>query len=55
MAKDPVCNMQVDEKTAAWKSEHEGRQYYFCSEQCKRDFDRNPARYAEPKTGGTGR
>ncbi len=31
MAKDPVCGMEVDEKTAPAKSEHMGKTYYFCS------------------------
>lgn len=42
MAKDPVCGMTVDEKTAKWKSEYEGQTYYFCNERCKQVFDRNP-------------
>ena len=46
MAKDPVCGMQVDEKTAAGKSEHNGKTYYFCATQYKTTFDRNPEQYA---------
>jgi YHS domain-containing protein len=34
--------MQVDEKTAAHKSEHGGQTYYFCAPGCKRSFDQNP-------------
>ena len=34
---DPVCQMQVDKKTAAANKEFEGRQYWFCSTGC---FDR---------------
>jgi YHS domain-containing protein len=45
MAKDPVCGMEVNEKQAAGKSEHRGRMVYFCSLQCKQQFDRNPGRY----------
>ncbi len=53
MAKDPVCNMDVDERTAAGKSEFRGQAYYFCSEQCKQQFDKNPERYAggQPAAG----
>jgi YHS domain-containing protein len=50
MAKDPVCGMTVDEKTAKWKSEYMGKTYYFCSQSCKQTFDKNPKRYA-PKQG----
>ncbi len=45
MAKDPVCGMEVDEKTAAAKSEHMGKTYYFCSPGCKKAFDESPAKY----------
>ncbi len=50
MAKDPICGMEVDEKTAAAKSEHMGKTYYFCALGCKKAFDENPAKY----TGGGG-
>lgn len=46
MAKDPVCGMNVDEKTAKLKSEYKGETYYFCSQTCKEAFDKNPAKYA---------
>jgi Cu+-exporting ATPase len=45
MAKDPVCGMEIDEKTAAGKSEYQGQTYYFCSSGCKRAFDKEPAKY----------
>lgn len=37
MAKDPVCGMVVDEKTAL-SSEIGGRQFYFCSTNCLNTF-----------------
>ena len=37
MAKDPVCGMIVDEKTAL-SAEIEGRQFYFCSSNCMKTF-----------------
>jgi len=46
MAKDPICDMNVDEKTAKFKSEHMGKTYYFCSQMCKTTFDKNPTKYA---------
>jgi Cu+-exporting ATPase len=45
MAKDPVCGMNVDEKTAKHKSEYKGKTYYFCMPSCKATFDKNPAKY----------
>jgi YHS domain-containing protein len=47
MAKDPVCGMTVDEKKAKWKSEYEGKTYYFCAERCKQAFDKNPKRFVK--------
>ncbi len=49
MAKDPVCGMQVDEKTAAGKSEYKGQTYYFCSASCKKSFDKEPEKYGGKK------
>ena len=49
MAKDPVCGMDVDIKTAAAKSEYKGKTYYFCGPGCKRDFDRDPEKYIGKK------
>jgi len=45
MVLDLVCNMKVDEKAAKWKSEHEAKTYYFCSQMCKQSFDRNPEKF----------
>ncbi len=45
MAIDPVCGMEVDEKTSSWKSVYEGRTYYFCGRMCKEDFDDNPKKF----------
>ncbi len=47
MVKDPVCGMNVDEKTAALKSEYMGNTYYFCNKSCKAVFDKNPKRFAD--------
>lgn len=45
MAIDPVCKMQVDEKTAPSKSEYKGETYYFCAVGCKKAFDKEPEKY----------
>lgn len=44
---DPVCGMTIDSVTAAGVSQYEGRTFYFCSEECKRQFDADPEPYAE--------
>jgi len=46
MAKDPICNMEVDEETAEFKSQYGSQTYYFCSEECKDQFERRPEQYA---------
>ena len=37
MAIDPICGMEVDERTGI-KVEHEGQTYYFCSPVCRERF-----------------
>lgn len=41
MAIDPICGMQVDEKTPAGSSVFEGQNYYFCFKGCNNKFDAN--------------
>lgn len=42
---DPVCGMQVDDRTAPAKSQHQGTNYVFCSADCKQQFDQQPEQY----------
>jgi YHS domain-containing protein len=37
--------MDVDEKTAKYKSEYKGKTYYFCAPGCKIVFDENPEQF----------
>ncbi len=55
MATDPVCGMQVDERTAAGSSAFEGKNYFFCSVGCKTKFEAKPSAYtgAPPPAGNT--
>ncbi len=39
---DPVCRMTIEDKDAGATSIYKGDAYYFCSRQCKEDFDKNP-------------
>ena len=43
---DPICGMKVDIDTAKYKSDYDGKVYYFCCAGCKLKFDREPDRYA---------
>lgn len=45
MAKDPVCNMHVDEKTVKYTSEINGNKVYLCSSSCKQRFEQDPSKY----------
>jgi YHS domain-containing protein len=37
--------MEVEEKSAAGKSEYKGKTYYFCAPGCKTAFDKDPEKY----------
>lgn len=43
-AKDPVCGMNVDPKSAV-RHGHEGGTYYFCSTHCRDKFHAEPEKY----------
>lgn len=45
MTKDPVCNMNVDEKNAKYISEINGNKIYLCSAACKQQLEQNPSKY----------
>lgn len=45
MAVDMVCKMTVDEDTAEYTTEHEGKTYYFCAPGCKSAFEENLGKY----------
>jgi Cu+-exporting ATPase len=46
MVHDPVCQMEVNEQSAEAQSKFQGQTYYFCSQECKDKFDKNPGEYA---------
>lgn len=46
MPKDPVCGMDIEEASSAGTSEYNGAVFHFCSNRCKAEFDKSPARYA---------
>ena len=48
MKTDPVCGMTVDEKKKSeFQAQFEGRKYFFCSEECKKEFEDDPNGYVE--------
>lgn len=49
---DPVCGMEIDTGTAKFKTVYRGKIYYFCSDRCRSEFERNPELYLS--SGPTG-
>ncbi|HEX2063735.1 MAG TPA: YHS domain-containing protein [Acidimicrobiales bacterium] len=45
-ATDPVCGMSVEESDAPATAHFEGTTYYFCSTDCKEEFESDPGSYA---------
>jgi YHS domain-containing protein len=45
---DPVCGMMV-KPPAAGHVEYRAKHYYFCSESCKEDFEKDPRKHLEGK------
>ncbi len=53
--RDPVCGMDVDpRKAGARHAAHQGKSYYFCSDGCRRQFERNPEKYPVGKENNSG-
>jgi YHS domain-containing protein len=52
---DPVCGMEVDERTAEHQAMHRGKTYFFCARGCKTAFEENPEKYVGTyqATGGS--
>jgi membrane fusion protein, copper/silver efflux system len=53
--KDPVCGMNLGKETVRYlpyKSSYQGKLYYFCSEECKQEFERIPQHYAKRAVSG---
>ena len=45
MAKDVICGMKVKE-SSEFHSDFQGKKFYFCSAQCKVEFDKNPLKHS---------
>jgi hypothetical protein len=52
-ALDPVCGMTVDPGQAAAQIERGGQQLYFCSDQCRDRYVRDPQRYGREPTSSS--
>ncbi|WP_265108544.1 MaoC/PaaZ C-terminal domain-containing protein [Halosolutus halophilus] len=47
MVTDPACGMEVDPLVSSVTAEYDGQLYYFCSNGCKEQFEKDPQRFAE--------
>ncbi len=43
--RDPVCGMEVDIRTAPFRTTLNGREYYFCNQKCRDEFIKDPEKY----------
>jgi YHS domain-containing protein len=47
MATDPVCGMRIDERESEFRTQFAGKKYFFCSEECRKEFEERPEEYLE--------
>ncbi len=47
MTRDPVCGMRVEEKESEFQTQFAGKKYFFCSEECRKEFENQPDEYIE--------
>ena len=44
---DPVCGKQIDHSQAAAQAVYAGKAWFFCSEECREIFLKDPEKYIE--------
>ncbi len=49
---DPVCGMTVEEGAGAITYEYNNTTYYFCSNGCRRAFEKDPEKYLREGPSG---
>jgi Cu+-exporting ATPase len=54
MVRDPICGLILD-PAHALRLEYHGLSYYFCSHDCKLNFEDRPEEYAKPCATTIGR
>ncbi len=47
MVKDIVCGMMVDKKSPPAKTIYREKEYLFCSQYCKTEFEKTPEKYIQ--------
>jgi YHS domain-containing protein len=51
MATDPVCFAMVDEDEAEFRAMYKDKEYYFCTNYCRKQFLRDPKKYTRLNSG----
>ncbi|MBN2152809.1 MAG: YHS domain-containing protein [Candidatus Lokiarchaeota archaeon] len=49
--KDPVCNKVIDTDKEYRHARYRVRDFYFCSDKCTQEFERNPDFYTDLAVG----
>ena len=44
---DPVCGMELEPINAIAQSTYQGETYYFCSQECRQKFEKEPQKYID--------
>ena len=47
MTTDPVCGTELNEKNAEFQTQFAGKKYFFCSDECRKEFEQEPNVYVE--------
>jgi len=47
MTTDPVCGMKVKDNGNEFHTQFAGRKYFFCSEECRKEFEAEPDEFIE--------
>ncbi len=42
---DPVCHKKVNKERTKYRSTYHRKWYYFCSDKCKKEFEKEPKKY----------
>jgi YHS domain-containing protein len=47
MTKDPVCGTTIDDRQPEFQMQFAGKKYYFCSDECRKEFEEQPEEFVE--------
>jgi YHS domain-containing protein len=47
MTIDPVCGSTIDENESEFQTQFAGKKYFFCSDECRREFEDRRVDYLE--------